>query len=191
MVTENAIEEAAACFRGKIRQVPPMYSAVKVNGRRLYQLARQGRTVERPAREVTIHELEITGIELPLVTMRVRCSKGTYIRTLCQDIGEKLGSGGAMESLLRTRVGNFTLDQAIRQDEAEAIMKSEDPERIREYIMPVDSFFGDAVRATVMIRNSREENSLRTAATNRPGRLSGSKAGAGIPWGTCCAGAGA
>ena len=149
MVTETAIEEAAACFRGKIRQVPPMYSAVKVNGKRLYQLARQGRTVERPAREVTIHELEITGIELPLVTMRVRCSKGTYIRTLCQDIGEKLGSGGAMESLLRTRVGNFTLDQAIRLDEAEAIMKSEDPERIREYIMPVDSFCGDAPRATV------------------------------------------
>ena len=148
-VTESGIEEAAACFRGKISQIPPMYSAVKINGKRLYQLARQGRTVERPAREVTIHELVITKVELPLVTMRVRCSKGTYIRTLCQDIGEKLGTGGTMESLLRTRVGSFTLDQSIRLDEAEAIMKSDEPDRIRDYIMPVDSFFGDAPRATV------------------------------------------
>ena len=149
MMTESGIEEAAACFRGKISQVPPMYSAVKINGKRLYQLARQGRTVERPAREVTIHELVITKVELPLVTMRVRCSKGTYIRTLCQDIGEKLGTGGTMESLLRTRVGSFTLDQSIRLDEAEEIMKSDEPDRIRDYIMPVDSFFGDAPRATV------------------------------------------
>ena len=148
-VTESGIEEAAACFRGKISQIPPMYSAVKINGKRLYQLARQGRTVERPAREVTIHELVITKVELPLVTMRVRCSKGTYIRTLCQDIGEKLGTGGAMESLLRIRVGSFTLDQSIRLDEAEEIMKSDEPDRIRDYIMPVDSFFGDAPRATV------------------------------------------
>ena len=139
MVTESGIEEAAACFRGKISQVPPMYSAVKINGKRLY----------RPAREVTIHELVITKVELPLVTMRVRCSKGTYIRTLCQDIGEKLGTGGTMESLLRTRVGSFTLDQSIRLDEAEEIMKSDEPDRIRDYIMPVDSFFGDAPRATV------------------------------------------
>ena len=149
MVTESGIEEAAACFRGMISQFPPMYSAVKINGKRLYQLARQGRTVERPAREVTIHELVITKVELPLVTMRVRCSKGTYIRTLCQDIGEKLGTGGTMESLLRTRVGSFTLDQSIRLDEAEEIMKSDEPDRIRDYIMPVDSFFGDAPRATV------------------------------------------
>ena len=148
-VTESGIEEAAACFRGKISQIPPMYSAVKINGKRLYQLARQGRTVERPAREVTIHELVITKVELPLVTMKVRCSKGTYIRTLCQDIGEKLGTGGTMESLLRTRVGSFTLDQSIRLDEAEEIMKSDEPDRIRDYIMPVDSFFGDAPRATV------------------------------------------
>ena len=148
-VTESGIEEAAACFRGKISQIPPMYSAVKINGKRLYQLARQGRTVERPAREVTIHELVITKVELPLVTMRVRCSKGTYIRTLCQDIGEKLGTGGTMESLLRTRVGSFTLDQSIRLDEAEEIMKSDEPDRIRDYIMPVDSFFGDVPRATV------------------------------------------
>ena len=149
MVTDAGIEEAAARFRGTILQVPPMYSAIKVGGKRLYQLARQGRTVDRPAREVTIHELEITNIKLPLVTMRVRCSKGTYIRTLCQDIGEALGTGAAMESLLRTRVGRFTLEEAIRLDEAEAIMKSEEPDRIRKYILPVDSFFEDAPRAQV------------------------------------------
>ena len=95
-VTPEALEEAAAKFRGPIRQVPPMYSAVKIGGKRLYELARQGRTVERPAREVTIYELEIINAALPLVTLRVRCSKGTYIRTLCQDLGEELGTGGAM-----------------------------------------------------------------------------------------------
>ena len=109
MVTEADILKAASDFTGKISQIPPMYSAVKVGGKRLYQLARQGRTIDRPAREVTIHELTVTDVQLPLVTMRVRCSKGTYIRTLCQDIGEKLGTGGTMESLLRTRVGSFTL----------------------------------------------------------------------------------
>ena len=81
--------------------------------------------------------------------MRVRCSKGTYIRTLCQDIGEKLGTGAAMQHLLRTRVGQFDLDQAITLDEAEAIMKSDRPERIESYILPVDSFFSDAPKAVV------------------------------------------
>ena len=171
MVTKDAVEEAAACFRGKISQIPPMYSAVKINGKRLYQLARQGRTVERPAREVTIHELVITKVELPLVTMRVRCSKGTYIRTLCQDIGEKLGTGGAMESLLRIRVGSFTLDQSIRLDEAEEIMKSDEPDRIQEYIMPVDSFFGDAPRATVRqegLKALLNGNTLKRSLTDLP-----------------------
>ena len=98
---------------------------------------------------MTIHELEITKVELPLVTMRVRCSKGTYIRTLCQDIGEKLGTGAAMQHLLRTRVGQFDLDHAITLDEAEAIMKSDRPERIESYILPVDSFFSDAPKAVV------------------------------------------
>ena len=171
MVTKDAVEEAAACFRGKISQIPPMYSAVKINGKRLYQLARKGHTIERPAREVTIHELVITGVELPLVTMRVRCSKGTYIRTLCQDIGEKLGTGGAMESLLRTRVGSFTLDQSIRLDEAEAIMKSDEPDRIRDYIMPVDSFFGDAPRATVRqegLKALLNGNTLKRSLTDLP-----------------------
>ena len=150
MLTKERIREAAKRFTGKIMQVPPMYSAVKVGGKRLYQLARQGRTVERQPRPVTIHELEILGIELPLVTMRVRCSKGTYIRTLCHDIGQSLGTGAAMEGLLRTRVGSFLLRDAITLDEAEAIMRSEDGgKKIGDYILPVDSFFDGTAKMTV------------------------------------------
>ena len=145
----QVIGEAAAAFTGQIEQIPPMYSAVKVNGKRLYDMARKGITVERKARRITIHELEITGAELPLVTMRVRCSKGTYIRTLCQDIGEKLGTGAAMEHLLRTRVGQFRLDNSIRLDDAEAIMRSDDPDRINAHILPVEGFFEEAPRAKV------------------------------------------
>ena len=149
LAPEEKTREVMAAFTGKISQIPPMYSAVKVNGKRLYQLARQGKTVERAAREITIYEMEIQKIELPLVTFRVRCSKGTYIRTLCSDIGEKLGTGAAMEHLLRTRVGRFTLSEAITLDEAEAIMKSDDPEKIRGYILPVDDFFEEAPRVHV------------------------------------------
>jgi len=149
LVTPERLREAAGAFRGEISQLPPMYSAVKVNGKRLYEYARQGRTVERKARKITIHELEITSVELPLVTMRVRCSKGTYIRTLCHDMGRELGTGAAMEHLLRTRVGQFRLEDSIRLDDAEAIMKSGDPGRIDPYILPVDSFFEEAARARV------------------------------------------
>lgn len=171
LVTEEALSDAVSSFRGVIKQVPPMYSAVKVNGKRLYELARQGKTVERKEREVTIHELEIQEVVLPLVTMRVRCSKGTYIRTLCQDIGEKLGTGAAMEHLLRTRVGQFDLDHAITLDEAEAIMKSDTPERIMSYISPVDSFFSDAPAALVKdeaLRYLRNGNVVKRRYTDLP-----------------------
>ena len=107
-------------FRGDILQVPPMYSALKVDGRKLCDLARAGVTVERAARPVHIFSIEILSIELPRVRMRVCCSKGTYIRTLCQDMGEVLGCGACMESLLRTRVGEFALADAIKLSEVEA-----------------------------------------------------------------------
>ena len=171
LVTEEALSDAVSSFRGVIKQVPPMYSAVKVNGKRLYELARQGKTVERKEREVTIHELEIQEVVLPLVTMRVRCSKGTYIRTLCQDIGEKLGTGAAMEHLLRTRVGQFDLDHAITLDEAEAIMKSDTPDRIMAYISPVDSFFSDVPAAVVKdeaLRYLRNGNVVKRSYTDLP-----------------------
>ena len=100
-------------FRGEILQIPPMYSALKVNGQKLYDLARKGKEVERQPRPITVHELELLHFDGQDARIRVRCSKGTYIRTLCHDIGEKLGCGAAMESLLRTKVGRFTLDDAI------------------------------------------------------------------------------
>ena len=102
------VYEAVQAFQGEYAQVPPMYSALKVNGKKLYELAREGKTVERKARQVHIHEIKIHEIVLPRVSMTVSCSKGTYIRTLCHDIGEKLGCGGCMEQLLRTQVGPFT-----------------------------------------------------------------------------------
>ena len=118
-VTEEQVLEALPAFRGKIMQIPPMYSALKVNGKKLYEYAREGKVIEREARPVEIYELTVEKIELPRITMTVSCSKGTYIRTLCHDIGQALGCGGCMESLVRTRVGDFHLEQAITLKELE------------------------------------------------------------------------
>ena len=103
-VEENPeqVLEVIKGFIGPYDQIPPMYSALKVDGKRLYELARAGKTVERQARPVVIHDITVESMELPRVTMTVSCSKGTYIRTLCHDIGEKLGCGGCMEALIRT-----------------------------------------------------------------------------------------
>ena len=139
---QGRICEAAAAFVGEIDQIPPMYSAVKVNGKRLYDMARKGITVERKPRRITIYALDIEKVELPLVTMRIRCSKGTYIRTLCEDLGNARGTGAAMQSLIRTRVGQFTLDQARTLDELEHLAKTK-PAELLPLIRPVDSFFAD------------------------------------------------
>lgn len=119
-VTEEQVLEVLPAFRGKIMQIPPMYSALKVNGKKLYEYAREGKVIEREARPVEIYELTVEKIDLPRITMTVSCSKGTYIRTLCHDIGQALGCGGCMESLVRTRVGDFHLEQAITLKELEA-----------------------------------------------------------------------
>ena len=95
-VTEEQVKECIRGFEGEYDQIPPMYSALKINGRKLYELAREGKTVERKSRRVTIHGIRILEIRLPRIRMEVSCSKGTYIRTLCQDIGERLGTGGCM-----------------------------------------------------------------------------------------------
>mgnify|MGYP001037025663 FL=1 len=113
-VTEEAVRETVLSFVGDYMQIPPMYSALKVNGKKLCDLAREGKTVERQARPVKILTIDILDVTLPRVRMRVHCSKGTYIRTLCQDIGEKLGCGGCMESLLRTQVSEFLLKDALK-----------------------------------------------------------------------------
>ncbi len=116
---EDEVREAVCGFVGGYRQVPPMYSALKVNGRKLCDLARAGVEVERKPREVTVFSIQIEEISLPRVRMQVHCSKGTYIRTLCHDIGQALGCGGCMESLLRTRVAMFGLQDAYRLSEIE------------------------------------------------------------------------
>lgn len=140
MVTEAEVREAVMSFLGPYQQVPPMYSALKVNGRKLYELARAGKEVERAARPVEILEIGVDEICLPRVTLTVTCSKGTYIRTLCYDIGRKLGCGGCLESLLRTRVDRFLLKDSLRLDEIEALR---DAGTIEEHVLPLDAVFLD------------------------------------------------
>lgn len=137
---EMRIRECIMEFQGEYMQVPPMYSALKVNGKKLYELARAGKEVERQARPVFIHEIEILEIQLPVVKMRVACSKGTYIRTLCADIGAKLGCGGTMKSLLRTKVGHFSLDKAVTLKQLEELR---DAGKIEEVLFAVDSAFAE------------------------------------------------
>lgn len=143
LVTEQMVREAAEHFVGEVEQIPPMYSAVWSGGRRLYELAREGIEVERRPRKITISELEIQKVELPFVTLRVVCSKGTYIRTLCEDLGKALGVGGAMEHLLRTRVGIFTLEEALTLGQVQDIM-DRGGEELSSHIIPVDAFFQEA-----------------------------------------------
>ena len=135
-VTEEALEQALEQFRGEIQQVPPMFSAIKINGKKLYELARKGREVERPARTVTIHALTLESREGEAdFTLRVRCSKGTYVRTLCHDIGQALGCGGCMSSLRRTMAAGFILEDAVTLEE---VQKAEDPAAL---LLPVDAYF--------------------------------------------------
>lgn len=133
--TEEQLQETLAAFRGEILQVPPMYSALKVNGQKLCDLARKGKTVERQPRPITIHELTLVERGENTLRLRVRCSKGTYIRTLCKDIGEKLGCGGCMESLRRVAAGEYTIDEAVP---LQTLLDTEEPEK---YLRGVDTMF--------------------------------------------------
>ena len=139
-VSEEEVREAIMSFVGPYDQIPPMYSALKVNGQKLCDLARAGKEVERKARPVEIYEIQIEEIYLPRVRMTVSCSKGTYIRTLCHDIGEKLKCHGCMESLLRTRVGQFQLKDSLTLAQVETYR---DENRVSEIVMPVDQVFSD------------------------------------------------
>ena len=134
-VTGEMLEAVLQKFRGEILQVPPMYSALKINGQKLVDLARKGKTVERQPRPITIHELTLLGMEAEGIRLRVRCSKGTYIRTLCKDIGEALGCGGCMAQLRRVQAGEYTIEEAVPLQE---LLESENPE---QYLRPVDSMF--------------------------------------------------
>lgn len=137
-VSKEQIKEVVASFVGECMQIPPMYSAVKVNGKKLYELARAGKEVKREARKVFFKEIEILSIDIPLVKIRVVCSKGTYIRTLCNDIGEKLGCFAAMQSLTRTRVGDFTLEEAVTLEKLE---QYRDEGRLNQIIISPDRVF--------------------------------------------------
>lgn len=137
-VTPDEVRRTILSFVGEIEQIPPMYSALKVNGQKLCDLARAGKEVERKARKITVYSITIEDISLPRVTMTVSCSKGTYIRTLCHDIGQALGCGGTMENLVRTRSGQFTLNEAHKLSEIEALAGQN---RLEEILMPADSVF--------------------------------------------------
>ncbi len=137
-VSEDQVREAVLSFWGHYDQIPPMYSALKVDGKKLYELARAGKEVERKARPVEILEIRVDKIDLPRVTMTVSCSKGTYIRTLCYDIGRKLGCGGCMESLLRTRVSGFCLEDSLTLKQIEELR---DEGTLGKHILPVDEVF--------------------------------------------------
>ena len=134
-VTDEQVEAALAVFRGQIMQIPPMYSALKVNGQKLCDLARKGKTVERQPRPITIHELTLLERTENTLRLLVRCSKGTYIRTLCKDIGEQLGCGGCMESLRRVSAGEYTIDEAVPLQE---LLDTDQPEK---YLRDVDTMF--------------------------------------------------
>ncbi len=134
-ITAEAVETVLPQFRGEIMQIPPMYSALKVNGQKLYDLARKGKEVERQPRPITIHELTLLGVGAEGIRLRVRCSKGTYIRTLCKDIGAALGCGGCMAALRRVQAGEYTIEESVP---LEILLESTEPEK---HLRPVDSMF--------------------------------------------------
>lgn len=155
-VTKDETEQAVLSFTGDYEQVPPMYSALKIDGKKLYELAREGKTVERKARKVTIYKIEILKTEFPRVYIRVHCSKGTYIRTLCHDIGEKLGCGACMESLVRTRAGVFGIEDSLTLAEIESKVRGG---ALEEILIPIARMFPDYREAFV-------EKGWETAAYN-------------------------
>lgn len=130
-LSEKDIRNAVLSFVGEIQQIPPMYSALKINGKKLYELAREGIEIPRESRDITIYNIEIINIDVPFVKFKVECSKGTYIRSLCFDIGEKLKCGGTMWSLERLQTGTFNINESIHIDELTN-------ENIKDYVMPID-----------------------------------------------------
>ena len=155
-VTREDVQAVLPRFTGNLQQIPPMYSAVKIGGKKLYELARQGKEIERRPREITVFELELTGAEGTDYFLRVRCSKGTYIRTLCHDIGQALGCGGCMASLRRTQAGIYTQAQAVPLAE---IIASPAPESL---LLPTDSLFS-AYPAAVL--DEKQERLCRCGST--------------------------
>ena len=145
-VSTDEVRNIILSFQGDSMQVPPMYSALKVNGKKLYELARQGKEVDRPARPITVYEIEILEENHPEYTIRVKCSKGTYIRTICHDIGQALGCGGVMAGLTRTRVGEFGIEDAYKLSE---LQKYADEGILDTMVVPVERMFENLLKLTV------------------------------------------
>jgi len=145
-IDNDAVKKCIGEFVGDYLQIPPMYSALKVNGKKLYELARQGIEVERKARPVVIHEINILEIDLPRVRMEVHCSKGTYIRTLCHDIGKKLGCGACMEELIRTKVSRFELKDSLTLAQ---VAEYKENGKLDEILVPIDEMFSDYEAVTL------------------------------------------
>ena len=161
-VTDEQVEGALDAFRGEIMQVPPMYSALKVNGQKLCDLARKGKTVERQPRPITIYELTLLDRGENTLCLRVRCSKGTYIRTLCKDIGEALGCGGCMESLRRVSAGEYTIAEAVPLQE---LLDTVEPET---YLRGVDTMFRNYPAVTLTANQEKRCRNGNTFSVKLP-----------------------
>ncbi len=158
-VSTEELEAVLPRFRGEIRQIPPMYSAIKVKGQKLYEIARRGGQVERAPRSVTIRELRLLGREGQDFLLDVTCSKGTYIRTLCHDIGAALGCGACMSALRRVRAGDFSLEDAHTLEE---VQSAADENRAETLLLPVDALFE---HCPALMLNAAEERRIRVGAT--------------------------
>ncbi len=146
MLDEASVKKTILSFAGDYMQVPPMYSALKVNGKKLYELAREGVEVERKARPVIILDIVIKEINLPRVRMEVSCTKGTYIRTLCHDIGKKLGCGACMEELVRTKVSRFEIKDSLTLSQVQEL---KEVGQLEEILVPIDEMFSDYEAVTL------------------------------------------
>ena len=166
-VTREKLEKALEGFRGAIQQIPPMYSAIKHDGRRLYDIARKGGEVERKPRAITIHEIQVIGQQDGDWLLDVRCSKGTYVRTLCHDLGQALGCGGCMSSLRRVEAGRFSVDQAVTLFQ---VQQMADVGRVEELLLPVDSLFQEYPRCTA---SASQEKKIRCGNQVKTGLAGG------------------
>ena len=163
VVSEGEVREAILSFIGPMLQTPPMYSAIKVNGRKLYELAREGIEIERQKRSIEIFDIKILDMSLPDIKIKVECSKGTYIRSLCADIGDKLSCGAVMTSLVRTKSGDFAIERAYTLKEVEEAAAKE---RVEDMITPVDYCFMSYARVTVngeLLKAVRNGNMIKKA----------------------------
>lgn len=167
-VTEEQLLDVLSRFTGPQQQIPPMYSAVKIQGRKLYELARKGQSVERKPRDIVIHELRLLGRQEEDYLLEVRCSKGTYVRTLMHDIGEKLGCGGCLSSLRRTAAGRFFANEAVTLEEILAAQAAGNHEAL---VRPVDSLFSELPALTV--RGAQERRMRNGGSIPWEGRMDG------------------